>query len=156
MSISELKDKATKILLEHVSSQPDKTYYGYPIWDNLSVEYFDKLDKGHRGWVYVIFDDAKERVKIGYTIRNPVERARRVFPSCKGTKLYIAAFPCKLNEAYKVEGYVHSILYSCGLQSSKRGIGNAEAYSGGTEIFDIMPRIACALIDETVNDWVIQ
>lgn len=155
MNIISLKAKAKDTLEEYLLSRPAKNYFSCLIWDMASQKYFDELDEPHRGWVYVIFDDDKKRVKIGHTVRNPVERARRIFPFCGGTKLYVSAFPCKMSDANKVEGYIQSILYSCGLQSYKRGIGNAEAHSGATEIFDINPSIACAMIDEATTEWVI-
>ena len=158
MNILDLKDKAKNLLLEYTNSKPNKEYFGYSIWEKSSIDHFEEIRNNiegkNYGWVYAIFSNEKEQVKIGHTIRCPVERARRIFGAPAGTILWVAAFPCKFSQPYNVEHYVQSILYSCGLQNLKGSIGNAKAYSGSTEIFNIKPHIACAMLEEAANELI--
>ena len=159
MTIRELRAKAKNILSEYVGSKPVKEYPGYKIWERSSINHFEEISHSigrHYGWVYAIFSNEQEQVKIGHTVRCPVERARRIFCAPAGTTLWISAFPCKLSQPHRVEGYVQTILYSCGLQNLTGRINNAQAYSGGTEIFNIKPSIACAMLDEAANELILK
>lgn len=154
MNIVELKEQIQKTLLEYLDSKPKKEYMMYNVCHPDTEEYFNSIarNKGrHGGWVYVITSKEQKQVKIGYTERNPVQRTKEVFP---GSEVYINAFLCLHNKAYLTESYIQRILYSTGLQSKRKELGGIKAHSGGSEIFDIKPRIACALIDEAVTGYV--
>jgi hypothetical protein len=153
MNLVEVKQKIQETLIEYMQTKSKKEYMFYSVLDRGTAEHFSSIarDKGrHGGWVYIVTTLDQKQVKIGYTERNPVERVKEIFP---GSNVYVAAFLCLYSKSYIIENYVKRILYSTGLQSRTKTLSGITAYSGGTEIFDIKPRIACALVDEAVTEY---
>lgn len=153
MSLTELKTRAKELLYEYVQSSPETQYCGCALYGGDSMQFFADLSKKvglHYGWVYVAWT-SDTQCKIGHTCVNPISRVRQVFPYCGGKTVYVSAFPSVHKEPWVIERYIQNILYSLGLQSLDRELGGIKAYSGGTEIFDISPQIACYLIDEAVK-----
>ena len=152
MDIRKLRIKTEKTLLKYLDSKPKKKYTGYYLWgDERPI-----CRALNNGWVYVIYAKNENRVKIGHTGWNPIDRARKIFTHQAGAELYVTGFSCSYSLAHAVESYVQSILYCGGLQSVERCIGGIYPNSGGTEIFNINPKIACAMVDEAANEWEIK
>lgn len=151
MHIVDLRDRVRAQLAEFLSSKVEKRYPAGYIDDNNTRQYFTDLVKDVNnvtGWVYVIFDENRKQAKIGHTCGNPVDRARKIFP---GSGMLISAFATTKHRPWDIEGLVQGILYAGGFQSQNHKIGTRQAKSGGTEIFDIKPAVACALIDDAIN-----
>ena len=154
MHIIDLREQIKAQLTAFLATKVTKQYPAGFIDDDNTRQYFSdiakKADKA-TGWVYVIFDENRKQSKIGYTCCNPVDRARRIFPSSDKGPMLIAAFLTTKHRPWDIENFVQRILYAGGFQSEKQAIGDRQAYSGGTEIFDIKPAVACALIDDAIN-----
>lgn len=158
MDLEELRKATKNNLHEYVNNLPDKQYTAYHI-DSAEAEQHIKdilsTDKKCKGFVYVITTNKHEQVKIGYTDVCPIKRAKQIFPNRSNSDLFLVAFVCHNSRAVYVEKYVQRILYAGGLQSKNGCLGTVVAHSGRTEIFDIRPSIACAMIDDAVNNWLI-
>jgi len=154
MHIIDLKKQVKAMLEDFVKTVPEKQYMGVDISDSASVGYFSEAYKDIKnctGWVYVVFDQDKQQCKIGHTCCDPVTRARKIFPNRGGQPLYVAAFPVVDSRPWDVEGFIHRMLRAGGLESKNKQLGVAQAHSGGTEIFDIRPAIACALVEQAIE-----
>lgn len=156
MSLIDLKNQAKQLMLDYVSTLPEKEYTGIRVdWDGASDWIRENYkSRQHFGWVYVIaLLGEPNKCKIGYTDNCPVERARKIFSGqYRQSDLYVLAFSSNNARAYKVERYIQSILYACGLQSVNETIGGLKAKSGGTEIFDLAPTTACSLIEDAITN----
>lgn len=151
MHIIDLRNHIRTQLAAFLETKVTKQYPAGYTDEEATRQYFNGIAREAgktTGWVYVIFDEHRKQSKIGHTCCNPVDRARKIFP---GSRMLISAFPTTKQRPWDIERFVQSILYAGGLQSEKQGIGNKQAYSGGTEIFDIKPAVACALIDDAIN-----
>jgi len=154
MHILDLKTQVQAMLEDFVKIVPEKQYFGVNICDRANLGYFSKLHKDIKdctGWVYVIFNEDKQQCKIGHTCCDPVARAKNIFPFMGGKSLYVAAFPVVGTEPWNVERFVQNMLYAGSLQSRSKQLGVAQAHSGGTEIFDIRPAVACALVEQAIE-----
>ena len=154
MHIIDLKHQIKDMLIEFTKAVTTKQYFGVNINANDSLGYFSNLYpnvKNITGWVYVIFNADGQQCKIGHTCQDPVLRAKKIFSITEATPLYIAAFPVVGAKPWHVERFVQNMLYAGGLQAIDRKLGKVTAKSGGTEIFNIRPSVACALIEQTIE-----
>lgn len=154
MHIIDLRNQIKTLLKEFLDTKVSKVYPAGFIDEEITRQHYNDIAKNagkSTGWVYVIFDEDRKQSKIGHTCCNPVDRARRIFP---GSRMLIVAFLVTKHRPWDIENFVQRILYAGGLQSKNQAIGGKHAYSGGTEIFDIKPSVACALIDDALNSVV--
>ena len=101
------------------------------------------------GWLYMLFTESNNCVKIGYTSENPYKRACQIIPNAYRDLVYMLAY--RSTKSARTELDLHRLLWLGGFKRKNEDLDGIPVNSGHTEIYDIPACMAAAFIEESLG-----